>query len=72
MKKVFFIFFLLNFINSYDPKFPLLQDDFKSDVEYIFEKGQNFSQIFDVNFLLLRMKTLLENTFTFSKKMKSI
>ncbi len=51
MIKAAFFLFLLNFINSYDPNFPILQDDFKTDVEYIFEKGQNFSQIFDVIFL---------------------
>lgn len=32
---------------TYDPSFPILQDDFKSDVEFIFYKEQ-FKSIYDV------------------------
>lgn len=72
MKIFVLILSFLYLIKAYDSNIPILQDDYKTDVEYIFEKGQNFSQIYEVIFHKQRMKIQSENIFISSKKMKSI
>lgn len=39
---------LVEFVVNYDPTLPLLQDDFKTDVEYSFDSSLNLREIYEV------------------------